>query len=148
MAKHSSPQTSKPHSCSRIWRRARKGAAPGPTGLTSETLRLILDDEQTTESFIGVATKVAQAQIAAAISQAIGLGRMVALQKPNGRVRGIVVGDLLRRLVSDVWPKPMPATSRRAAPTSTYWPPGLEQNPLPIASQQPQSKTQPTQCSQ
>ena len=81
-------------------RRARKGAAPGPTGLTSETLRLILDDEQTTESFIGVATKVTQAQLPAAISQAIGLGRMVALQKPNGRVRGIVVGDLLRRLVS------------------------------------------------
>jgi hypothetical protein len=28
-------------------RRARKGAAPGPSGLTAETLRLVLDDEHT-----------------------------------------------------------------------------------------------------
>ena len=34
------------------------------------------------------------------IAAAIGLGRIVALQKPNGRVRGIVVGDFLRRLVA------------------------------------------------
>ena len=32
--------------------------------------------------------------------QALGLGRLVALQKPNGRVRGLVIGDLLRRLVA------------------------------------------------
>ena len=34
------------------------------------------------------------------LATAIALGRLVALQKPNGRVRGIVVGDTLRRLVS------------------------------------------------
>ena len=34
------------------------------------------------------------------LAAAIGLGRIVALQKPNGRVRGIVVGDFLRRLVA------------------------------------------------
>ena len=32
--------------------------------------------------------------------QALGLGRLVAIQKPNGRVRGLVIGDLLRRLVA------------------------------------------------
>ena len=33
------------------------------------------------------------------------LGRMTALQKPAGGVRGIVVGDILRRLVLRHWPR-------------------------------------------
>eukprot|EP00435_Cladocopium_sp_Y103_P059674 s180_g21.t1 len=64
-------------------RRARKGAARGPTGLTAETLGLVLDDEQTRHSFVAVAANE--------ISRAISLGRIVALQKPNGGVRGIEV---------------------------------------------------------
>ena len=81
-------------------RKARKGAAPGPSGLTADTLRILLDDDTATSNLIRVARKLAQAGIPAAVAQAIGLGRMVALTKPNGRVRGIVVGDVLRRLVS------------------------------------------------
>ena len=81
-------------------RRARKGAAPGPSGYTSEVLRLVLDDEGTTSQFVAVATRIANAELPPQISQALGLGRMVALQKPNGRVRGIVVGDIFRRLVA------------------------------------------------
>ena len=81
-------------------RRARKGTAPGPSGLTAETLRLILDEESITNNFVAVATRLAQAKIPPAISAALGLGRLVALSKPNGRVRGVVVGDLLRRVVA------------------------------------------------
>ena len=81
-------------------RRARKGAAPGPSGYTSEVLRLVLDDEGATSQFVAVATRIANAELPAQITEALGLGRLVALQKPNGRVRGIVVGDLLRRLVA------------------------------------------------
>ena len=81
-------------------RRARKGAAPGPSGFTAEVLRLVLDDDATTQHFVAVATSLAKAEVPHQVSQAIGLGRVVALQKPNGRVRGIVIGDLLRRLVS------------------------------------------------
>ena len=81
-------------------RRARKGAAPGPSGLTTDTLRILLDDDTATTNLIRVARHFAQASIPAEIARAIGLGRMVALTKPNGRVRGIVVGDVLRRLVS------------------------------------------------
>ena len=81
-------------------RRARKGAAPGPSGYTSEVLRLVLDDEGTTSQFVAVATRIANAELPPQISKALGLGRMVALQKPNGRVRGIVVGDIFRRLVA------------------------------------------------
>ena len=80
-------------------RRARKGAAPGPSGYTSEVLRLVLDDEGATSQFVAVATRIANAELPPQITQALGLGRIAALQKPNGRVRGIVVGDLLRRLV-------------------------------------------------
>ena len=81
-------------------RRARKGAAPGPSGLTADTLRILIDDDTATTNLIRVARHLAQASIPAEIARAIGLGRMVALTKPNGRVRGIVVGDVLRRLVS------------------------------------------------
>ena len=81
-------------------RRARKGAAPGLSGLTTDTLRILLDDDTATTNLIRVARHFAQASIPAEIARAIGLGRMVALTKPNGRVRGIVVGDVLRRLVS------------------------------------------------
>ena len=42
---------------------------------------------------------VAQASVPCDAARALGLGRMVALQKPNGRVRGIVVGDFTHRLV-------------------------------------------------
>ena len=34
------------------------------------------------------------------IVDAVRLGRMTALSKPDGSVRGIVVGDVIRRLVS------------------------------------------------
>ena len=80
--------------------RARKGAAPGPSGLTAKTLRLVLDDEEATNKLIQVTQLIARAELPDTASQALGLGRLVALQKPNGRVRGLVIGDLLRRLVA------------------------------------------------
>lgn len=43
-------------------RRARKGAAPGPSGPTAEVLRLVLDEEDATQAFITVATQLANAQ--------------------------------------------------------------------------------------
>ena len=67
-------------------RKARKGAAPGPSGFTAEILRLVLDDEVTSQHFVAVATRLAKADIPHQVSQAIGLGRVVALQKPNGKV--------------------------------------------------------------
>ena len=81
-------------------RRARKAAAPGPSGLTAETLKLVFDDEEATQKFVRVAQRLASADLPPGIHQAMGPGRLIALQKPNGRVRGIVIGDLLRRLVS------------------------------------------------
>ena len=81
-------------------RRVRKGAAAGPRGYTAEFCRLALDDESTRSSFVRAGSALAQARLPPCMAAAFGLGRMVALQKPNGRVRGIVVGDFLRRLVA------------------------------------------------
>ena len=81
-------------------RRTRKGAAPGPSGLPAETLRLVLDDADATQAFLQVSQLLAQADLPQQASNAIALGRLVALQKPTGRIRGLVVGDLLRRVVS------------------------------------------------
>ena len=81
-------------------RKTRKGAAPGPSGLTADALRVVLDDEETSSFFVQVCHRVAQAQLPPSIATALGLGRMIALQKPNGRVRGLVIGDILRRTVS------------------------------------------------
>ena len=57
------------------------------------------DDEEATLAFADVATLLARAQVPTSIAAAIALGRLVALRKPGGS-RGLVVGDLLRRLVA------------------------------------------------
>lgn len=44
--------------------------------------------------------RLARADIPTPTAKALGLGRMVALQKPSGGVRGLVIGDFLRRLVA------------------------------------------------
>ena len=78
--------------------------APQPpeiqTRSTSDTLRLVLDDEEATQRLTAVAQSLARADVPPSIIPCLGLGRMVALQKPNGRARGIIIGDVLRRLVS------------------------------------------------
>ena len=60
----------------------------------------MFDDEETTHRLTAVAQRLAQARVPATIIPSLGLGRTVALQKLNGRVRGIVIGDVLRRLAS------------------------------------------------
>ena len=46
------------------------------------------------------AERLANADVPEQVLQALRLGRMVALRKPNGRVRALVVGDVFRRLVA------------------------------------------------
>jgi hypothetical protein len=79
---------------------ARRGAAGSPLGTTAEHLQTILEDESCTELLCDVAERLARAHIPAEIAAAIRSGFMTALRKPNGKVRGIVVGDILRRLVA------------------------------------------------
>ena len=71
-------------------RTSRRGPAGGPSGMTAEHLRVLLDSPSCT-SLLGEAEEVVTV---------IRLGRMTALQKANGGVRGIVVGDVFRRVVA------------------------------------------------
>ena len=50
------------------------------------------------------------------VASLLGLGRLGALQKPNGGLRGLVIGDVLRRLVARSWrPNLMPHKFRQLA---------------------------------
>ena len=47
----------------------------------------------------GAALRLAQADVPSVVLDGLRVGRLVALRKPNGRVRALVVGDVLRRLL-------------------------------------------------
>ena len=79
---------------------ARRGAAAGPSGVTAEHLKPILDSARDAELLCQAAELLARASIPEEVLRAIRIGRMTALQKPTGGVRGIVAGDIIRRLVS------------------------------------------------
>ena len=81
-------------------RSSRRGAAAGPSGMTGEHLRVILDSESDSDAFTAFARTLAVGEVPHEIMKAIRAGRMTALRKPDGGVRGIVVGDFLRRLVA------------------------------------------------
>ena len=87
-------------------RSARRGAAAGPSGMTNEHFRPLLD---------------ARAAVPQVVIEMVRVGRLTALTKPDGGVRGIVVGDTVRRLPpapsrsnwQPPWRRPLPHTSTR-----------------------------------
>ncbi|CAE7683973.1 unnamed protein product [Symbiodinium sp. CCMP2592] len=84
-------------------RSARRGAAAGPSGATNEHLRILLDDEGDTQFLHRAACRLARADLPPPVLAAVRVGRLTALQKPNGRgVRAFVIGDVLRRLAETV----------------------------------------------
>ena len=85
---------------SRNLRSVRRGAAAGPSGMTTEHLRLLCSDMRTLHVFFQVAEKFARGEIPESVVKMVKLGRMTALSRPDGRVRGIVTGDVVRRLVA------------------------------------------------
>ena len=83
-------------------RSAKKGVSGGPSGLKAEHLQVILDDEDVSDSLATAAELLTQARVPDEIIAALRFGRLTALAKPlpRGGVRGIVTGDLFRRLVA------------------------------------------------
>ncbi len=81
-------------------RSARRGAAPGPSGVTADHLKVLLDDSEASDMFCDICQELLDADAPDAAVEAMRLGRLTALRKPNGGVRGIVAGDVVRRLVS------------------------------------------------
>ena len=79
-------------------RSSRRGAAAGPSGMTMEHLRPLLDDARSLHSFFLVAEQLARAQVPDGVVDVVRLGRLTALTKPDGGVRGMVVGEVVRRV--------------------------------------------------
>ena len=63
--------------------------------MTTEHLRPLLDDVRGMRLFTEVGSRLAKVAI-----DLIRVGRLTALSKPDGGVRGIVAGDVVRRLVA------------------------------------------------
>ena len=95
-------------------RGARKGAAASPSGVTADHLKILLDEEDTTELLYKVGQKFAAGGVPGVIVKALRVGRMTALQKPDGGVRGIVAGDVFRRLVSRTMAKQLAQEIQKA----------------------------------
>ena len=81
-------------------RKAPRGSAAGLTGLRFEHAKALLDNEANTDLLYALLQKVARVEIPAEAATVLRTGSLVALRKPDGGVRGIVVGETLRRLTA------------------------------------------------
>ena len=81
-------------------RSAKRGASGGPSGMTWEHLRPLLERPRDTHLLFRAGELLCQGQVAEEVVNIIRLGRLIALQKPTGGVRGIVAGEVQRRLVA------------------------------------------------
>ena len=105
------------HKFARNLRSSRRGAAAGPSGMTMEHLRPLLDHPPAMHSFFLMAEQFSKALTPRSVVDGLRMGRITALQKPNGGVRGIVAGDAIRRLVSRTIAQQLgPAVERATAP--------------------------------
>ena len=82
------------------FRSVRRGAAPGPSGMTTEHFFPLLESMSDTQAFCQLGNLLVQGEVPPGALSILRKGRMTALQKPSGGVRGIVVGDTFRRLVA------------------------------------------------
>ena len=81
-------------------RSSKRGAAGGPSSMTTEHLRPLLDSPRDTHLLFDACQLLSTAKVLQKIKDAMRLGRMTALSKDDGDVRGIVAGDVLRRLTA------------------------------------------------
>ena len=101
-------------------RTARRGAAPGPSGMTADHVQVLLDNDADGVVFGHVATLLARSRVPVEILQAIRSGRVTALQKPDGGVRGIAVGNTLRRMVARTMAQQLSAQVEVATSPNQY----------------------------
>ena len=91
--------------------------------MTTEHLRPLLDDMRSLHLFFRVSERLARVQIPEVVADLLRLGRITALSKPDGGVRGIVAGDVVRRLVARRIAKQLSTaveTSHQPSPVRTY----------------------------
>ena len=85
---------------SRNVRSARRGAASGLSGMTSDHLRPLLESTRDLHLLFQIGELFARGQIPVTIANIVRRGRMTDLRKDGGGVRGIVVGEVIRRLTA------------------------------------------------
>ena len=101
-------------------RSSRRGAAGGPSGMTTEHLRPLLHEGRSLELFSEVCSRLAQAKVPQTVVDMVRSGRLTALTKPDGGVRGIVAGDVIRRLVARTMAQQMAQIVERATAPHQY----------------------------
>ena len=69
---------------------ARRGAAAGPSGMTADHLKVVLENHRDSDLFHNICQLLVRAAVPREIFSAIRIGRLTALQKANGGIRGIV----------------------------------------------------------
>ena len=79
---------------------ARRGAAGGLFGMTSDHLRPVLESSRDLHTLFQVAESLSRGHIPPGAAATIRRGRMTALKKDGGGVRGIVVGEVIRRVTA------------------------------------------------
>ena len=67
--------------------------------MITEHLRLLLDTVQDAQLLFKLVEQLSRAETPTTIVNSVRLGRLTAQRKPSGGVRGIVAGDMMRRLV-------------------------------------------------
>ena len=68
--------------------------------MTVEHLLGLVDSDHDMEVFSSFARRVSQGCVPRGVLEGFRLGRVTALQKPDGGIRGIVVGDIIRVLIA------------------------------------------------
>ena len=95
----------------------RRGAAAGPSGMTAEHLRPLLNAPRILHLLFRASESLAAGQVPQSTVDVLKLGRITTLQKARGGVRGIVAGDIVRRLVSRTMAQQLgPEVERATAP--------------------------------
>ena len=85
--------------------------------MTAKHLRPLLDSARDSELSWDLAQSFSSGEVPAEILPLLRLGRITALRKPSGGIRGIVVGDTFRRLVARTIAQQInPAVERATAP--------------------------------
>ena len=85
--------------------------------MTCEHLRPLLPDVRGLHLLFQISERMARGQLPETVISIIRMGRLTVLSKPDGGVRGIVAGDVVRRLVARTMSQQVsPAVERATNP--------------------------------
>jgi hypothetical protein len=89
-----------PDKLTKTLKRMCTGAAAGPSGLTMEHMRVLIETELGMELLAGVCTLIASGKLPEEAKSLLLSSRLIALEKPDGGIRPIAIGETLYRLTA------------------------------------------------